>query len=140
MAFELERITSGDAIEQTAEYQQAVALHSGLNLGSRVIDHDRGASLYCLSVNDWEERPPGEYILFYKGQVTRIRVYTKAQWAEGIGEVATFRIYSLQLPNGTEANHDEIVELMSEALKVAAQDYPGTSVVNIEFMNAGENK
>lgn len=139
MGFKLERICNGDAIEQTSEYQQAVAMHSGLTFSSRVVDHERGASLYCLSVNDWEERPPGEYILFYKEQVTRIRAYTKAEWIENAGEVATFKIYSLQLPKGMEAR-DEIIDLMSEALKVAAQDYPGTSVVNIEFMNAGENK
>lgn len=135
MPFVFEYITTGSPVEQTPEYQQAVALKRGLPIGSRVIDSSQGATLYCLSEGGTEDRPPGDYLLFYKGQITKIRAYLKIQWVDGLGDVATYRIYSLDIPPAIQTDRDNVVQVMTEALEAKVRSYPvPPTTVKIEFM------
>ena len=134
MAFELEPIRKGDAIEGTPEHQQAVALYRGLPLGSRVIDRDRNAILYCLSVGRNEDRPPGDYLLFYNGQIIDIKAHLKGQWVEGIGRVFTYHVHSLHFPKCIEAERDNITQLMWDALDAMCRSvYEPPTIAKVEF-------
>lgn len=134
MPFVFEYITSGSPVEQTPEYQQAVALKRGLPIGSRVVDPSQGATLYCLSAGGTEDRPPGDYLLFYKGQLIKIRAYTNTAWIDGIGRVTTFRIFSIDIP-GNEPDRSDVTRVLTEALDSKGRSV-STSIaaVRVEFI------
>lgn len=139
MAFEMQRIFPEDKIVNTPEYQQAVALNGGTTIFTRVIDHGRKISFYCLSTGRDEDRPPGDYVLFYQDQINQIRAYYKNRWVESVGNILTYRIYSLTLSPELEAQREQVVQAMREAFEVEGRDFMDspTAVVNIEFMQSG---
>jgi hypothetical protein len=142
MAFVFERIKPGDPVEQTLEYQKAIKHKLGGGFNSRVVDDERNASLYCLSVNEWEERPPGEYLLFYKGQLIRILAYKQGPFGSSWENSYTrFRIVSV-LVHEIAGKQEEISDVLVEALEAEGR---GTAVrpvsrIKIEFMNGWETR
>jgi hypothetical protein len=136
MTFRVETIRSGDPVESTPDYQQAQRLHAGRSFTRRVADPERGATLYCLSVNDFEERPPGEYVLFFKGHITKVFAHEKGETVPEIGRVVTYRISRLDIPPELMDERPQVLELLQDAL--TARGLGGalpTASVRIEFKN-----
>lgn len=144
MAFVFETIRPGDSVEQTPEYQQAIKHNVGGFFGRRVVDYERNASLYCISINDWEERPPGEYLLFYRGMLTRIRAWRKGRTEESKGYIRTFRVVAVNMPQVLYAEREEIIQLMKQAFEALeyedGKSPPYADAVEIEFLNGWETR
>lgn len=72
MAFIHENI-SGNSLDYTEEHQKAVSIYDGLPISSRVIDREREALFYCLSVGGGPENEiPGVYLLFLQKNVYKV--------------------------------------------------------------------
>lgn len=136
MSFNVETIRAGDPVETMPDYQQAQRLHGGRPFGRRVADPGRGVTLYCLSVGLCEERPPGEYVLFFKGHATKFSAHEKGETVPGVGRVVTYRILNVEIPPELTDDRQQIMELLQEALTALGLGgvFP-TSSVRIDFLN-----
>jgi hypothetical protein len=136
MSFKLEKIQPGDLVESTDEYKRAVAIAGGLKYPHRIVDLIRGISLYCVFVNAYEERPPGEYLLFFKSHIVVIYAYNQPKKQADGSLATTFRIDSWELPQALQSDKELVREVIIEALKAEgfASVLPITSVT-VEFPN-----
>jgi hypothetical protein len=136
MAFTFERIKAGDPVQSTEEYKRAVEIGYGLPKYTRMVDVERDTSLYCISVNSNDERPPGKYLLFHKHSLIVIYAYQDYKRIN-VDRVATvFRIVSIDIPSELKNEIENIHPLIHEALSALglSGEIPSPQVI-IEFEN-----
>lgn len=117
MGFVVERIPKGDPIESTDVHSQAVSVKRGLPIRQRFADRSRAVYLYTISVNSYEERPPGKYLLFVDGLMATIEAYHRLVDAPGDELVLKMIIYSVKLPPELEIRRAEVMGLVREAFE-----------------------
>ena len=124
MTFTSEYITEGSDVENTPEHKKAFEMGGGLLIGTRVVDHERGAVFYCLSVGGGPEGViPGRYLLFYKGRVIEIKALRDARWVEGTGNVTTYTVNPLRIEDMTGAERAEILPVLEAAFDAVGKGY-----------------
>jgi hypothetical protein len=136
MAFKFERIKAGDPVQSTQEYKRAVELHYGLPYSKRIVDIERDISLYCLAVNSNDERPPGEYLLFYKGNLVVIYAYENFKRVSAESVITVFSVVSIDVPSELEGKANDLQDLIVEAMNAFGLSgvIPPVQVI-VEFKN-----
>lgn len=121
-----------------------MSLRGGFSIQERIVDVERDQCLYCLSVNHFEDRPPGEYVFFHGTSLVKVRAYEQYEGVPGQRKrVATFRIFSVDWQNVHFSKRPTIMAALREALTVLAETgaiantHP-TVAVNIEFIRDGD--
>jgi hypothetical protein len=136
MAFIFERIKDGDPVQSTQEYKRAVEFHYGLPCYARMVDIERDISLYWISVNSNDERPPGKYLVFYEHNPIVIHAYQGHKRID-IETVATvFRIVAIDIPSELGHEADDLRHLIVEAMTSSALngEIPADQAI-VEFQN-----
>lgn len=137
MTFQVQRFSAGHHIESTDIHKRVVAINNGLSLGTRVADAERDAYLYTLSVNAYEDRPPGHYVLLLRGQRIDVDAYEKGIDGPGGTQAVRFVVHAIRPQNECTIPEDELLRILREALETRGLCgvTPTTRVV-IEFKNS----
>jgi hypothetical protein len=138
MSFKVELVRAGDPAEGTPDYQHAQSLHGGQPLFSRVVDVEREGVLYCLSSNGFEERSPGEYLLFFNNHLTRVRAYEIGKAVPGVGCVVIFRVIDLDVAPELKQSRQQVIELLQDAfVAFGLASVLQPAQVEVEFVKPG---
>jgi hypothetical protein len=136
LAFTFERIKAGDPVQSTQDYKRAVEIGYGLPNSKRVVDVERDISLYCISVNSNDERPPGKYLLFYKSSLVVIHAYENFKRVSAESVITVFSVVSIDLPIELQGKANDLHDLIVEAMNAFGLNgvIPPVQVI-VEFQN-----
>ncbi|MDK2125826.1 hypothetical protein [Parachitinimonas caeni] len=104
-------------IESREEYKQAQRVAECDYLTSCWADFTNDVIFFHFSEEGNYERPPGEYLLFIKGQGVSIRAYRFAKWQDGVGRVVDYLICSVDWLAEGEFDRDTCFSILLEAFK-----------------------
>lgn len=120
MAFILENIPEGSAIQSSDIHRKAVSIAGGLPIGARAADRSRSAYLYQIWTSSIEEMPPGEYVLFVDGEAIRVLAHEKRFKSTGPENVVRYVIREVAIPAALEGQRDSILGVLKESFEVLA--------------------
>ena len=119
MAFVFEQIRRGDLVETTAQYLEASKYVIGGWYDQRVVDYEQEATLYCISINGEEERPPGKHLFFYQGYLTQVYTYRRGPFGKDYEDsYDQYKVYSVHAQDIPNENKQDFFDALTLALQV----------------------
>ncbi|WP_299555614.1 hypothetical protein [Seonamhaeicola sp.] len=135
MSFILERLRNGIS-EFLDEHEEAVRLSKGVPINKRLVDSEKKALLYCLSMGGGPDDTmfPGVYVLFVKGSSHLLRISESRSWKDGVGNVVNYYVQESTGFDFSDFERDENFSILEDALKSWEAFLPYESVITkIEY-------